>query len=99
MNENEFQAWLIKELKRRYSGCIVLKTDPTYIQGLPDLLILYKDQWVALEVKRSEKAKRQPNQEYYVGLMDAMSMAFFIYPENVDDVLADIDCYFFGNLL
>ena len=99
MIESDFQARLIKELKRRYHGCIVIKTDPTYIQGLPDLLILYKDKWAALEVKKSERARHQPNQEYYVGLMDSMSMAFFIYPENMYEVLADLDCHFVGHFL
>ena len=99
MNENVFQSWLIKELKKRYHGCLVIKTDPTYIQGLPDLLILYKDKWAALEVKKNGRAHKQPNQEYYVGLMDSMSMALFIYPENIQEVFSDLDCHFIGHAL
>jgi hypothetical protein len=63
MLENKFQANLIKELKERFPGCIVMKNDPTYIQGIPDLLVLHKDKWASLECKKSAGAKKQPNQE------------------------------------
>lgn len=69
MLENKFQANLIKELKERFPGCIVMKNDPTYIQGIPDLLVLHKDKWASLECKKSAGAKKQPNQEYYVDRM------------------------------
>ncbi len=62
MLENKFQANLIKELKKRFPGCIVMKNDPTYIQGIPDLLVLHNDKWAALECKKSAGAKKQPNQ-------------------------------------
>ena len=88
--EKDFQAKLIKELKRRFPGCIVMKNDPCYIQGIPDLVILYKDKWAALECKKSANAKRRPNQEYYVGLMDEMSFSRFICPENKEEVLNEL---------
>lgn len=56
MLENKFQANLIKELKERFPGCIVMKNDPTYIQGIPDLLVLHKDKWASLECKKSAGA-------------------------------------------
>lgn len=87
MKESKFQHDLIKELKSRFPGCIVLKNDSSYIQGIPDLLVLYEDKWAALEVKQSETAKRRPNQDYYVEMMDAMSFASFIFPENKEEVL------------
>lgn len=88
--EKDFQSKLIRELKTMFEGCIVLKLDPIYIQGIPDLLILYKDRWASLECKKKSKAKKQPNQEYYVGLMDRMSFARFISPQNKEDVLHDL---------
>ena len=94
MLESKFQANLIKELKDMFEGCIILKNDSGYIQGIPDLLILYRDKWASLEVKKSANAKRQPNQEYYVEKMDAMSFAAFIYPENKDDIIDDLYEYF-----
>ncbi|MCM1579600.1 MAG: hypothetical protein NC078_12470 [Ruminococcus sp.] len=89
--ERKFQAALIAELKKKFPGCIVMKTDSGYIQGLPDLLILYKSKWAALECKRSEKAHRQPNQEYYVELMNEMSFSRFVCPENKKEVLHELE--------
>ena len=88
--ERDFQAKRIKELKVMFKGCIIVKNDPNYIQGIPDLLILYNDRWAALEVKKSETAHHQPNQEYYVDLMDQMSFAAFIYPENKEEILYEL---------
>lgn len=92
--ERDFQAKLIMELKVRFQGCIVLKNDSSYIQGIPDLLVLYKDRWATLECKRSTTASHRPNQEYYVGLMDEMSFSRFICPENKDEVLNELQIYF-----
>ncbi len=88
--ERDFQAKLIKELKVMFRGCIIIKNDPNYIQGIPDLLILYNDRWAALEVKKSKRAHHQPNQEYYVDLMNQMSFASFIYPENKEEILYEL---------
>ncbi len=78
---------MIKELKRIFPGCIVLKNDPNYIQGMPDLTIFWKDKWATLEVKKDAKASHQPNQDYYVDIMNQMSFSSFIYPENKAEVL------------
>lgn len=88
--ERDFQKNLIKELKDIFVGCIVMKNDSSYIQGIPDLLILYNDKWAALEVKKSRVASHRPNQEYYVDKMDGMSFARFIYPENKEVVLDEL---------
>lgn len=88
--ERDFQAGLIKELKSLFPGCIVMKNDSSYIQGIPDLLVLHNDKWASLEVKKSANAKKQPNQEYYVGRMNEMSFSSFISPENKEDVLREL---------
>lgn len=85
--EGTFQADLIKELKDIFPGCMILKNDPDYIQGVPDLLILYNDRWAMLECKRDKFAKHRPNQDYYVNKLDQMSFASFIFPENKEEVL------------
>lgn len=88
--EREFQAKLIKQIKELLPGCIVMKNDPDYIQGIPDLTVLYGNKWATLECKRSERAHHQPNQDYYVGLMDDMSFSRFICPENEKEVLGEL---------
>ena len=90
MRESEFQAKLIKKLKALFPGCIVTKIDSGYIQGIPDLLILYNDKWATLECKKRSKAKKQPNQEYYVSKMNEMSFSRFICPENKEEVLYEL---------
>lgn len=90
MLENKFQANLIKEIKQMFPGCIVMKNDASYIQGIPDLLILHGDKWATLECKKNAGAKHQPNQEYYVGLMNEMSFSKFICPENKEEVLNEL---------
>lgn len=93
--ENKFKTELKKELKERYPGCIVAHLDPNDIQGIPDLLILHKDKWACLEGKKNEKSPTQPNQPYYVDKMNNMSFSKFIYPENKDEVLNELDKIFY----
>lgn len=90
--ENDFQAKLIKDLGTMFPGSIVTKLDSSHIQGIPDLLILYKDRWATLECKKSEADRKhpRPNQEHYVGVMDDMSFSRFIYPENREEVLSEL---------
>lgn len=85
--ETEFQHKLINEIEARFPGSLVMKLDPTYIQGIPDLLILYEDHWATLECKKSASAPARPNQPYYVDLMNEMSFSAFIFPENKEAVL------------
>ena len=90
MRESQFQAQLIKKLNKMLPGIILLKNDPNYIQGIPDLILLYKNRWAALEVKRGATASVRPNQAHYVRTMYAMSYAAFIYPENESEILNEV---------
>jgi hypothetical protein len=85
--ESAFQSKLIRELKDRFPGFLVLKNDADYIQGIPDLLVLYGPKWAALECKRTASAPHRPNQDYYVEKLGGMGYASFIYPENKEEVL------------
>lgn len=88
--ESKFQHELIKDIKDRLPGCYVLKNDAGYLQGVPDLLVLYEDKWGTLECKRSEDASHRPNQDYHVQQMDRMSFSRFIFPENKEEVLNEM---------
>ena len=90
MTETQYQLKLIKQIRDLLPGCVILKNDPRYMQGVPDILILYCDKWAMLEVKLSDTAGVQPNQEYYVGLLDGMSFASFINPQTEREVLHDL---------
>ena len=94
--ESKYQSQLIKRIKDRFPGSIVLKNDASYKQGIPDLTVLYGDRWATLEVKRTTNAKRRPNQPYYVELMNSMSFSSFISPENEQEVLDAMERSFNG---
>lgn len=90
IREAKFQSDLISDLTDMFPGCIILKNDSGYIQGFPDLTILYKDRWAVLECKRGLKEPFKPNQEYYLEILDDMSFASMICPENREAVLNEL---------
>lgn len=87
MKESKFQHDLIKDIQKRFPGSIVMKNDANYIQGIPDLTVLYEKNWATLECKKSSKANHQPNQDYYVEKMNSMSFSSFVDPSNKEEVL------------
>lgn len=91
MLENKFKTNLIKEIKRRLPGSIIFHLDPTEMQGAPDLLVLYRNRWGALEGKQNAHAKLRPNQQYYVDMFNNMSFARIIFPENQEEVLDEME--------
>lgn len=90
MLENKFKTQLCKEIRDLLPGCMVVHLDPTEIQGIPDLLVLHNSKWAALEGKKNARASHRPNQDYYVEKMNDMSFARFIYPENKEEVLHEL---------
>lgn len=92
--EAKYQADLVDKLQKMFPGCFIIRNDPSDIQGIPDLLILYGCSWAALEVKASERSPNRPNQPYYIELLGSMSYAAFIYPENEEQILHDLQFAF-----
>jgi hypothetical protein len=86
-SERVYQAALIKRLNALFPGCLILKNDPEYIQGIPDLAIFFNDRWAMLEVKANANSPHRPNQDYYVQMLNEMSFAAFICPSNEQDVI------------
>ena len=94
MIESKFQHNLKLKLTKMFPNCIILKNDANYLQGFPDLIILYKNRWAVLECKKSLKEDYQPNQEYYIEICDDMSFASMICPENEEAVLYELQLAF-----
>ena len=90
MWENKFKTELIKDIKETIPGSMIFHLDPTECQGIPDLLVLHNDKWAALEGKKNKDASHRPNQDYYVDKMNEMSYAAFVYPENKEVILNEL---------
>lgn len=90
MLESQFQAQVIKDLQAEFPGCVVLKNDPNYLQGVPDLTMFWKDRWAMLECKAYSNAPLRPNQQYYIDKFGSMSYAGYIYPGNEMEVYDEI---------
>lgn len=86
--ESEFQKGVKKEIKERFPNALILKQNGP--QGIPDLLILNGNKWVALECKDFKQAHKQPNQDFYIKKLNEMSYASFIFPENKQEVLDEV---------
>jgi hypothetical protein len=90
MKESRYQHHIVQRLKELFPGCLVLKNDPNYIQGIPDIILLWRNNWAGLEIKREFTSVIQPNQDYYIDMMQGMSFGAYIYPENEEEVLNDL---------
>lgn len=90
MLESVFQKKLIEKIEREFPGAVVLKNDPNYIQGIPDLSVYFKEYWAMLETKKSFREPFRPNQLYYLDMFDQMSFARAVYPENLNEVIDEL---------
>ena len=90
--ESAFQAKLIKKIKTMFPGCVVLKNDGSNVPaGFPDLTILFPNGgWAELECKRETKSTRRPLQGYYVERLNGMGYSRFVYPENEEEILREL---------
>ena len=88
--ESVVQKRIIDKIKQTYPGCIVLKNDANYIQGIPDLSVMYEDKWAMLEVKQNDNSSKRPNQKFYVNKANWMSFGRFISADNEDDILDEL---------
>lgn len=88
--ENEYKAGLHNRIRDLFPGCYILINDSGYMQGVPDTLVLWREKWAMLEVKRKKPTRAsdfEPNQEWYIEEFDRMSFGACIYPENEEEVL------------
>jgi len=96
MLESAFKKNFITELNVRLAPI-----DLEYIhtrshnRSFPDLLILGPGStWAALEFKAAEEADHQPNQAWYINRLNHWAYATFMYPENREEVLGDLEKLF-----
>lgn len=95
MRESDFQKTLIARIYEEWPQAIVLKNDSSHVQGIPDLVIFYRNKYAMLEVKKSPSATLQSNQDYYIDLFEQWgAFAAFVYPENFEYVINDLKRYF-----
>lgn len=92
--EGKFKERLNRELMQRFPGCYILKNDSSFLQGVPDIMVLWRDRWAMLEAKRSPSASKQANQDWYIQVFDKMSFASFVDPDNVEEVLDAMESAF-----
>lgn len=90
MLEGKFKTQLIREIESELPGCLIIHPNPNVCQGIPDLIILFGDKWAALEGKKCATSSHRPNQDYYISVMNRMSYASFVYPENKEVVLDEL---------
>ena len=88
--ESEYQLNVCDKLRELFPGCILIKNDANYLQGFPDWTLFWGLHWACLEIKRGDEAKHRPNQDYYVEKLNNMSFAAFIFPENEERVLYEL---------
>lgn len=92
--EGKFKRDFKDKLRTRFPKTIILDLDPTYNRSIPDTVILGKNTWAVLEFKKNFGADERPNQGYYVGIMNKMSFARFVQPENAGEVMDELERLF-----
>jgi hypothetical protein len=85
--ERDYQTHVLTRVRDMLPGCITLKNDSGYQQGIPDWSVLWFNFWAFLEIKRSFDAEEQVNQRFFVERASEMCFGAFIYPENEEEVL------------
>lgn len=89
--ESKLQSDIIKRLHGR--GCWVMKTRPGMgtPSGTADIFFCKEGFYGWLEVKSSSRAAFRPGQESFIEKMADWSWAKIVYPENIEEVLAELE--------
>lgn len=59
--------------------------------GCPDIIAIYEGCWLAFEVKASKAAKYKPLQKETLAKLSDWGFAYAIYPENYDEIVAELE--------
>lgn len=88
--EKDFKV-KVKAFLKTLPNCWHVKIQQVAIAGTPDILCCINGYFVALELKRSEKAKVSALQSHTIHLiMKAGGYAWTLYPENFEEVKQDL---------
>ncbi len=95
MLESEFKKRTIQRIKDRLPSLDLdfINTKP-FNRSMPDTFVIGPWCWAALEFKRSEDADQQANQDYHIERLNRKGYARFVFPENVEEVLDDLEAVF-----
>lgn len=94
--EAKLQKKIIDWLK--INGVYVVKTRvlPGVPVGCPDIIGLYQDKWIAIEVKAASNSKFQPGQKYTLDMLKkGNTFVYVCHPENWDLIKTEIVQQFF----
>lgn len=95
MNEKTLQSNIISWLKS--NGVYIIKTRvlPGVPVGCPDIIGLYRDRWLVIEVKKSEKAPFRTGQQATLQhLKKDNRWVYVAYPENWELIKAELSAQF-----
>jgi len=94
VKEADFKQKFQKELKKRVKPVAILqyKQDATTLKGFPDTLVILEGVTIFIEYKKAKNAKYQEGQKmWHDRLEDAGHFAFYVYPENAEEILKEIE--------
>ena len=91
MSERDFRKKFKERLMKIFPDAIITHLDPNDIQGIPDICMFWRDRYFMFETKKFTKASKRPNQQYYIDLFDDWSYARFVQPENMEEVLNELE--------
>lgn len=92
--ESKFKKDTIRRISRKFSKLDLDFIDTSMYRSVPDTFIIAPYVWAALEFKRSEDAPQRPNQNHHIERLNRKGYASFVFPENVEEVLNDLEVLF-----
>jgi hypothetical protein len=93
--ESEFKKQVKQRIRERFPNLDLdfINTKP-YNRSMPDTFVIGPWAWAALEFKRSALAAQQANQDYHIERLNRKGYATFVFPENLEEVLDDLEGVF-----
>ena len=96
MLESEFKKYTKNRIIDRFPNLDldIIDINAYNFRSMSDLVILGPEVWAALEFKRSKDSSHRPNQDYHIARLNKKGYATFVYPENLEEVLDELEVLF-----